>query len=111
MMPWLAFWVAMALSAILTPIGIAMAHRLGCVARPRADRWSTHFGGSRRPPALLGGVAIFVSLAVGAAIFLPWDRQMIGIAVGATFMFAVGLVDDIRGMRPHLKMAVQTAGA
>ena len=67
MMPWLAFWVAMALSAILTPIGIAMAHRLGVVARPREDRWSTHFRGALggRPPALMGGVGIYLTLAIG----------------------------------------------
>jgi UDP-GlcNAc:undecaprenyl-phosphate GlcNAc-1-phosphate transferase len=110
-MPWLTFCLALVVSTAITPIVISLAHRLGFVARPRADRWSTHFTGNRRPPALLGGVAIFLTLVVGAALFLPWDRQMIGIAGGATFMFAVGLVDDLRGMRPHLKMAAQTAAA
>jgi UDP-GlcNAc:undecaprenyl-phosphate/decaprenyl-phosphate GlcNAc-1-phosphate transferase len=110
-MPWPAFWVAFALSAAITPLVIAFAHRQGITARAREDRWSTHFTGKRRPPALLGGVGIYLALAVGAALYLPWNRQMAGIAAGATFMFLTGLVDDRIGLRPYLKMAAQTVAA
>jgi UDP-GlcNAc:undecaprenyl-phosphate GlcNAc-1-phosphate transferase len=119
-MPWQSFWLSLVLSAAVTPLVIALAHRLGFVARPREDRWwgadgeRNASGGSppvRRPPALMGGVAIFLTLAMGAALYLHWDRQMIGIAAGASLMFVTGLVDDLRGLRPHLKMAAQTAAA
>src|SRR2546421_9077165 len=95
-MPWQSFWMALALSAILTPMMIALARRLGLVARPREDRWSTHLMATRRPPALMGGVGIYLTLVAGAALFLHWDRQMLGIVAGATLIFASGLVDDIR---------------
>src|SRR6266700_2294863 len=104
-MLWQSFWISFAISAAIMPAVIALAHRRGLVARPREDRWSTHFRGGRRPPALMGGVGIYLALAIGAALSLRWDRQMIGIAAGATLMFVVGLVDDLRGLRPHLKMA------
>ncbi len=110
-MPWHCFWTSFLLSVGATPLVIALARRFGWVAKPREDRWSAHFGGGRRPPALMGGVGIFLALAVGAARCLPWDRQMLGIAAGAALMFLTGVVDDRIGMRPYLKMAAQTAAA
>lgn len=110
-MPWQSFWISLLIAAAVTPAVIALARRFGFVYQPRADRWSTHFGGVRRPPALMGGVGIFLTLAFGSALFLPWDRQTLGIAAGATLMFLTGLVDDRHGLRPHLKMAAQTAAA
>src|SRR5437879_3731101 len=110
-MPWRSFWMALAISAGVAPVLIALARRFGFVACPREDRWSTPLGDARRPPALMGGVGIFLTLAVGAALCLPWDRPIRGIAAGATLMFATGLVDDLRGLRPHVKMAAQTAAA
>ena len=41
---------------------------------------------------MMGGVGIYLALAAGAALFLTWDRPTIGIAAGATLMFAVGVV-------------------
>jgi UDP-GlcNAc:undecaprenyl-phosphate GlcNAc-1-phosphate transferase len=110
-MPWQCFGVPLVLSAALTPLVIAFARRFGWVARPREDRWSTRFQGARQTPALMGGVGIFGALAIGAALYLPWDRAMAGIAAGATLMFVTGLIDDRRGVRPHVKMAAQTAAA
>ena len=55
------FLVALAVSVVVTPICRLAAQRLGCVAKPSADRWH------RRPTALFGGVAIVVTV-VGLAL-------------------------------------------
>ena len=44
-MLWQSFWISFAISAAIMPGVIALAHRRGLVARPREDRWSTHFRG------------------------------------------------------------------
>ena len=57
------FFLTLALSLGLVPLCRAIALRMGRVAHPRADRWH------QRPIALLGGVAISLSMLVGAVIF------------------------------------------
>jgi UDP-GlcNAc:undecaprenyl-phosphate GlcNAc-1-phosphate transferase len=103
--------MGLAISTAVTPVIMGVARRLGFVAQPREDRWSTHFSPGRLPPTLMGGVGIYLTLAAGAALYLPWNRQWIGIAAGATLMFVVGLMDDFVELRPHLKVLAPVAAA
>lgn len=73
-----------------------------------------------RPIPRLGGVAVFVSvIAVGAvgamlqdrAVLVPLLPLFVSLAVGATILFVVGLVDDIRGVRPLVKLLAQSVAA
>jgi len=98
---WVGFLSAFALATAVTPLVIAQARRFGWVAQPRADRWHT------RPTALLGGIAIFVATMVPACLLLPWDRTLGGLAIAATGIFVLGLVDDLRRLSPPVKMMGQ----
>lgn len=95
---------AFAISLVFVPICRAMAHRLGFVAKPRADRWHG------RPTALLGGVAI-------AATVLMLHAAFVGVAVapvllvGVAAMFAIGLVDDLVSLKPATKLVFEIAVA
>jgi len=51
-----SFLLALAVTAILTPLVRILARRVGLVAPPRPDRWH------RKPTALLGGIAIWLSI-------------------------------------------------
>ena len=90
---------------VLTPAVRAAARRLGVVAVPRADRWH------ERPTALMGGVAIYAAFAVGLAFdpvsFLP----AFPVVMAATFLFALGLIDDIEPVRPFVKLCGQVVAA
>ncbi len=93
------------LGLALTPLVILFAGRAGMVARPRADRWS------RRPTALLGGTAIFGAFAGGLAVSGGlWPDMAFALAAGA-LIFGVGLVDDLRSLRPQHKLLAQVAAA
>ncbi len=72
------------------------------------------------PVPRLGGAAIYFgfTLAVLAALLLSHflgvkvDHKMIfGILLGSSLLVAVGVVDDIRGMRPMTKLAWQVLAA
>lgn len=93
------------LGIVLTPLVIGLARSAGLVARPRADRWSV------RPTALMGGTAIFSAFAGSLALTgRPFPELLVPLAAGA-LIFLVGLVDDLRSLRPQHKLLAQVAAA
>lgn len=103
----LAFSLALGLSAALTPVARRTALRRGHVAKPREDRWHT------KPTALSGGVAIFVafSLTLSAAAFLfPGAgglSKFLPLFLCALLIFSLGLTDDIYNLSPQTKLVGQ----
>jgi len=120
-------FVALIVTNGLTPIVRRVARRLGAIDYPGGRRINT------RPTPRLGGVAIYVGFFVAALLFmvitrielhrangemfirmpirLQTDRALLGIMLGGTFLLAVGIYDDIRGMRPAVKFAAMVAAA
>ena len=96
------FLLALGLSLAFVPLCRFLALRIGRVAHPRVDRWH------RRPVALLGGVAIGLSLFVGAAAF-GLVTQIPVLLACAVLMFLAGLADDLVSLKPSTKLIVQIA--
>ena len=102
---------------ILTPVVRQIAVRSGRIALPTEDRWHT------KPTALLGGVAIYC--AVGLPLFQFTDFGAVleyvrahshgtqppsftaVVWIGVTVLFILGLLDDLRHVRPQNKLVVQ----
>lgn len=105
------------LALVLTPVVRALARRWGAIARPKTDRWH------KKPTAMLGGVAIFLSVAVVIVAYLFFvqprpdeilnhDRDYIWVVLGASaFLFCVGLADDLLNAKPYQKLIGQIMGA
>ncbi|MGH9900933.1 MAG: hypothetical protein ACRD68_03735, partial [Pyrinomonadaceae bacterium] len=72
---------------------------------PKADRWH------RQPTAMLGGVAIFATVAIAYAAFVPHTPQTFVVMLASAFLFAVGLVDDLLHIKPYQKLIGQVMGA
>ncbi len=73
----------------------------GIVAAPRKDRWHS------QPTALLGGVAIYASFALGCLVFavrLPGAKLIL---LGGTLLFLTGLIDDFVHLKPYVKLVIQ----
>jgi UDP-GlcNAc:undecaprenyl-phosphate GlcNAc-1-phosphate transferase len=90
---------------LLTPLVRALARRLGLVARPRIDRWH------QRPTALMGGVAIFVTVAAIELALVPLPSPFLVVLGSSAFLFLVGLVDDLVCLKPYQKLVGQVTGA
>lgn len=98
--------VAFAVALVVTPAVRALATAHGLLDRP--NERSSHV----TPTARVGGVAILVGTAFGAfatAAVLPFPTLVVLVAAG--FVAAVGLLDDIRGVRASLKYAAQLLAA
>jgi UDP-GlcNAc:undecaprenyl-phosphate/decaprenyl-phosphate GlcNAc-1-phosphate transferase len=97
--------VTAALSLIFTSLVRRWAHQLGIVAVPRRDRWHS------RPTALMGGIAIYLAFVIGCFIFAPDLSRAYPILIAATILFGVGIVDDIRQLKPYVKLVMQVVAA
>jgi UDP-GlcNAc:undecaprenyl-phosphate GlcNAc-1-phosphate transferase len=106
----LVFIVAFVLSLALTPLGERLGQRFGFVAAPGGRR--KHAGTKSR----LGGVALFVAFMVAAVLaqFLPVEREdtkeltrLVGLLLGSTFIFLVGVWDDKKELSPAPQLIAQ----
>jgi UDP-GlcNAc:undecaprenyl-phosphate GlcNAc-1-phosphate transferase len=102
----ISFFVALA----ATPAAAAIALRLGALDRPAG--YKAH----GRATPLLGGIAVALGWAGGVIWFLAGDRiedvaGLAAIGLGCLIIVVAGLIDDLKGLSPHYKLAWQVAAA
>lgn len=111
------FLIALAISWWLTPEIRSRAMKLGLYDAPGEER-RIH----KIPTPRLGGVAIYIAIMMSITTLilvcgrLPHTARgseggYIGIAVGGTLIFILGLVDDLGGIQAKIKLAVQILAA
>jgi len=103
--PFIAGTVGLLLAVLLTYAVRAFAHRVGQVAKPKSDRWH------KRPTAMLGGVGIYLASIAGYLIFVPKSSESLVIMGAASWLFFVGLIDDLLNIKPYQKLFGQLIGA
>src|SRR5687767_8592358 len=96
---------AFALALILTPLVRAFARRVGMVAVPKIDRWH------KKPTAMLGGAAIWLSVIITVLVLSLHTTYGLQILLASTFLFLVGLVDDLIHIKPYQKLIGQILGS
>ena len=103
--PFVVTSVSLILGLLMTLAVRSFATKYGFVAKPKSDRWH------KRPTAMLGGVAIFVTTAVMYFLFVPVTQDSLVVLGGSSFLFLVGLIDDLITVRPYQKLIGQLVGA
>ena len=101
----LAVAASFALALILTPLVRAFARRFNFVAAPKSDRWH------KKPTAMLGGAVVWLSVMITYAFFTSGTTYGKFIILASTFLFLVGLVDDLLHIKPYQKLIGQVMGA
>jgi UDP-N-acetylmuramyl pentapeptide phosphotransferase/UDP-N-acetylglucosamine-1-phosphate transferase len=100
------------LALVITPILIKLAHRIQAVDRPGVRTVHT------QPMPRIGGVAIFLSAMFLFAAVLCLDNvigeafrsmkpQLVTLFCSASFVFLIGLVDDLRGLPARFKLMAE----
>ena len=92
--------VSAALVLVLTPLVGWLAPRIGGLD-DSADRPRVH----TRPVPRIGGLAIVAGILVPTVSFVDLDGAYKGIVLGTVAVAALGLVDDLRGVKPSVKLA------
>ena len=103
--------VAFLIALAMTPLVRMLAIKNGWVARPREDRWH------KKATALMGGIAIFLAIAVtiwiagdlhsffGKPVLGEPGKPLVPLSVavifcGTAFLFLLGLADDFITLKP-----------
>src|SRR5713101_7276280 len=97
--------VSFLLALVLTPLVRSWARRTGLVARPKIDRWH------KKATATVGGVAIWLTVISAYLTLIPHTSYGWVIVGASTFLFLVGLVDDLIHIKPYQKLIGQVMGA
>ncbi len=100
---------------LLTPLVRSLARRYGVVDMPNARR--PH----KQPTARGGGLAIVIGVHASCLVALsfPWPDMAGGLnlhwwrhfVAASMVLLVVGVIDDVRGMRPLVKLAGQAGAA
>lgn len=101
----LLFGIAFLISLMATPLVSKLAFRVGALDKP--DKRKVH---DKIMPRM-GGVAVFAGFVVAALTQVNGNPKVIGLLLGGTLIFLLGLMDDIHGVSPKTKLLVQIAAA
>lgn len=109
---WLGFFLTLVLSLIFTPIIIKQACRYNIVDNKMGGRHIHKY-----PVPRLGGIAIYLSCLVTSLFFIIlYGRytpagfehfELLGILIGATLIFLIGLFDDLFSLSAWIKLIAQ----
>lgn len=99
LIPWLT---AAILAFITTPLVIKFAGKLGIIDDPRHKKEPKVI--HTYPVPRGGGIPIFAALLICSILFLPLDKQIIGILVGAVILLVMGTLDDKYNLNPYLRL-------
>jgi UDP-GlcNAc:undecaprenyl-phosphate/decaprenyl-phosphate GlcNAc-1-phosphate transferase len=98
-------WITSAVVAFLaTPIVIKLADRLGIIDDPRKNKHPKVI--HTYPVPRGGGIPIFIAVLVSSLLFLPLDKQIVGILAGTVVLVVMGTLDDKYNLNPYLRLAL-----
>lgn len=97
--------IALVIVVIATPISMKLAKHWGAIAYPGGRHIHS------RPIPRLGGLAMYAAFWLTALVTQVWSKNILGLFIGSTMIVAVGIIDDIREIRPLYKLYWQIAAA
>jgi len=101
----LASALAIVLSLVLTPVAKWLAPKIGAIDKPNERKVHT------RLMPRNGGLAIYFSFAVAALVIGGFTKSILGLVISSGLVMLVGLVDDMRGISPKMKLLGQFIAA
>ncbi len=90
---------------ILTPVGILLSRRTPLVDTPDGTTLKIH----GRPVPNPGGLILAASLLPVVVLFAWHGREMRVIIIGAMASLGLGLIDDLKGLKPLTRLLAETA--
>lgn len=99
---WGPLLVAFVVAAAVTPAAIKIAPKIGAMDIPKDER-RMH----KKPMPRFGGIAIYLGIMVALAIFALKDKGITSVMTGCTLIYMLGLIDDLKDLKPLVKLCGQ----
>lgn len=96
--------VSFLISYIVTPIIIKLSKKLGIIDDPSQNNHVKVI--HTKPTPRGGGIPIFFAILIASVIFIPLDKHLISILLGATVIFIMGYLDDRLNLNPYLRLGL-----
>ncbi|MEK7061290.1 MAG: MraY family glycosyltransferase [Patescibacteria group bacterium] len=87
---------------LVTPFVIKLAKKFKVIDDPKLNRHIKVV--HQYPVPRLGGLATFLGVLLPSLIFLPPDKHLLGILIGAALITLVGILDDKYNLNPYLRL-------
>ncbi|HEY3490985.1 MAG TPA: MraY family glycosyltransferase [Candidatus Deferrimicrobiaceae bacterium] len=97
-----ALAVSLLLSLYLTPLFRDSARRFGIVDRPDGGLKT-----QEKAVPYFGGLAVYLAMLLPGAIFIQLSDTVMGLLLASSIIILLGLVDDICGLSPRIKLLGQ----
>jgi UDP-GlcNAc:undecaprenyl-phosphate GlcNAc-1-phosphate transferase len=94
---------------LATPIVIKLAERIGIIDDPAKNKQPKVI--HTYPVPRGGGIPIFFALLICSFLFLPIDKHIIGILIGAAILVVMGTLDDKYNLNPYLRLILDFVAA
>lgn len=91
-------------SFVITPLVIKYAKRLKIMDDPKKNKHPKVI--HTQPIPRGGGIPVFLAILVTSLLFIPIDKHLISILVGAGIIFAMGFLDDRYNLNPYTRLIV-----
>lgn len=92
-----------------TPLVIKFANKINIIDDPKRHKHPKVIHTYPIPRG--GGIALFAGIAISSILFLPLDKHLQGILLGATALVLLGVLDDKYDLNPYLRLIFQFIAA
>jgi UDP-GlcNAc:undecaprenyl-phosphate GlcNAc-1-phosphate transferase len=99
------FLIALLISFFSTPLVIKFARKHGLIDDPKKHRHPKVIHTYPTPRG--GGLAISAAVLISSILFLPLDKHLTGILIGAFLVTMLGILDDKYNLNPYFRLVAQ----
>lgn len=109
LLAFLSALLSLLITYLTTPLVIKWANKIGIIDDPKTHKHPKVI--HTYPVPRGGGLAIYIGIIVSSLIFLPLDKHLLGILIGATLVVILGVFDDKFDLNPYGRLAMQFIAA
>ncbi|MDP2637465.1 MAG: MraY family glycosyltransferase [Candidatus Levybacteria bacterium] len=98
------FIIAFLITALLTPISIAIIKRVGLMDNPKLHKHPGIIHKKSIPRG--GGIPFFIGILITGIIFLPLTKAVIALFVAGFIALLIGVIDDKYDISPYIRFTL-----